>query len=234
MKTCTKCKVILDIENFNIRRASKDGLNASCKNCVKLYLNSEKGKETIKRKKNREKITKPWKKHHEKNKNDPDYIARIKKSQKKFASKESSKEYKRKYSKGPKYKLWRSNYRKLRNQTDPIFKLNSNMSKGIFKSLKYATFRKCRRHWENLVTFDRYKLREHLESKFQEGMSWENYGKWHVDHIRPVSSFNITSTECQDFKDCWALSNLQPLWAHDNLTKHAKWDESTSTTSIVI
>ena len=67
-------------------------------------------------------------------------------------------------------------------------------------------------------------LKEHLESQFTEGMSWDNMSLWHIDHIRPVASFNYTTTECEDFKKCWALNNLQPLWAEDNWSKSDKWD----------
>ena len=67
-------------------------------------------------------------------------------------------------------------------------------------------------------------LKIHFESQFTDGMSWENMSEWHIDHIRPVSSFNFDSTEHPDFKKCWALNNLQPLWAEDNLRKNDKWD----------
>ena len=67
-------------------------------------------------------------------------------------------------------------------------------------------------------------LRSHLEAQFQIGMSWDNYGlygeRWHVDHIRPVASFKLP----EELAECFALENLQPLWAIDNLTKHAKWE----------
>lgn len=68
----------------------------------------------------------------------------------------------------------------------------------------------------------------HLESRFAPGMSWENYGRngWHIDHIRPLSSFTYSTPDCPDFKEAWALSNLQPLWAIDNLRKHAKMPEA--------
>lgn len=62
-------------------------------------------------------------------------------------------------------------------------------------------------------------LKQHLESLFQPGMSWDNYGDWHIDHIKPVSLFDITSYDCEDFKKCWCLENLQPLWAEDNRKK---------------
>lgn len=65
-------------------------------------------------------------------------------------------------------------------------------------------------------------LVEHLESQFQDGMSWENYGLhgWHIDHIIPVSSFDIS--EPNQLKKCFHFSNLQPLWAIDNLRKSNK------------
>lgn len=63
-------------------------------------------------------------------------------------------------------------------------------------------------------------LVKHLESRFEPGMSWENYGKWHVDHVRPCSAFDLT--DATQFATCWALENLQPLWATDNMQKGAK------------
>lgn len=57
----------------------------------------------------------------------------------------------------------------------------------------------------------------HLESMFAEGMNWNNYGKWHVDHIRPCVSFNLFDPEEQ--KRCFHFTNLQPLWALDNYRK---------------
>lgn len=61
-------------------------------------------------------------------------------------------------------------------------------------------------------------LRAHIEALFRPGMSWDNYGAWHIDHRRPVSSFALP----QEMLACFALSNLQPLWATENLSKHAK------------
>ena len=61
----------------------------------------------------------------------------------------------------------------------------------------------------------------HSEGKFTEGMSWDNYGRggWVIDHIVAIRWWNITSNTCQDFKDCWALKNLQPLWDVRNMEK---------------
>ena len=62
-------------------------------------------------------------------------------------------------------------------------------------------------------------LKQYLESKFQEGMSWDNYGYhgWHIDHIKPLCKFNLTIES--EFKEACHYTNLQPLWAKDNLSK---------------
>lgn len=63
-------------------------------------------------------------------------------------------------------------------------------------------------------------LMAHIESKFHHQMTWENYGKWHIDHIRPLSSFNLSDPE--QVKAACHFTNLQPLWAKDNISKGAK------------
>lgn len=65
-------------------------------------------------------------------------------------------------------------------------------------------------------------LKEHIESMFQTGMSWDNYGKygWHIDHKIPCSKFDLSKISEQ--RKCFNFTNLQPLWAKDNLEKHDK------------
>ena len=68
-------------------------------------------------------------------------------------------------------------------------------------------------------------LMSHLESKFQPGMTWDNYGKngWHIDHVVPDSWFNYDNICSESFKKSWSLENLQPMWAKDNLSKHNRY-----------
>ena len=114
-----------------------------------------------------------------------------------------------------------------KHRIDPFHKLNRNMRHGMRKSLKYVGSSKNERHWETLVDFDRTQLKEHLEAQFSEGMNWDNHGKngWHVDHIRPIASFNYKTTDDSDFKECWCLTNFQPLWEAENCSQGAKWDD---------
>jgi len=63
-------------------------------------------------------------------------------------------------------------------------------------------------------------LKQHLEKQFTKGMTFRNYGKWHIDHIKPCASFDLSKPEEQH--KCFHFTNLQPLWAKDNFKKHDK------------
>ena len=67
-------------------------------------------------------------------------------------------------------------------------------------------------------------LRAHLERQFTAGMSWDNYGDWHIDHIRPCASFDLTDPGQQ--RECFNYTNLQPLWAEDNMKKGASYEQT--------
>jgi len=97
--------------------------------------------------------------------------------------------------------------------------LNKSISRAIYKALNGN---KNDRNWEKLVGYSLNELKKHLEKQFKDGMSWDNYGKWHIDHEIPKSVFNYTKPEHTDFKRCWALKNLQPMWAEQNKVKGAK------------
>lgn len=73
----------------------------------------------------------------------------------------------------------------------------------------------------NHVDFNIQELRNHLESLFSDGMTWDNYGKngWHIDHVKPASYFNFSEYGELGFRECWSLKNLQPLWELENWSK---------------
>jgi hypothetical protein len=94
---------------------------------------------------------------------------------------------------------------------NPAFVLSKRMANSIRKALAGL---KDGRAWEGLVGYSLADLVAHLESRFAPGMSWSNIGEWHIDHKTPKSLFDAAQV-----RECWALSNLQPLWAIDNLRK---------------
>lgn len=109
--------------------------------------------------------------------------------------------------------------RYLKSKRTPMERLNHNMSCTVEAVLNGA---KNRRSWELLVGYSAKELKNHLEKQFKDGMTWDNYGRWHVDHIIPKSYFEFDKPEDEGFQRCWALSNLQPLWGNDNCSKGAK------------
>lgn len=76
---------------------------------------------------------------------------------------------------------------------------------------------------EHLLGYTIDQLREHLERQFSGSMSWRNQGRWHIDHIRPVKSFQLANEDglanVSAIRECWALTNLRPLWAKKNMEK---------------
>ncbi len=60
------------------------------------------------------------------------------------------------------------------------------------------------------------------KNKFKDGMTWDNYGEWHVDHIQPISAHSIQEIGDDEFMRCWSLTNLQPMWGEENIKKSNK------------
>ena len=133
------------------------------------------------------------------------------------------KEYSKKWGKEHRdklYKYQRKYHRKMyhiKYKYDPRFKLENSIRRSIWKSLRGG---KSGRHWETLVGYTIDDLMKWLELKFSNEMTWDNYGKtWHIDHIVPQSWFHYSSPNENSFKECWKLTNLQPLLVEDNLFK---------------
>ena len=241
LKICTKCK----IEKLKTEFGNKgSGLFSQCKLCTYNYLkeyrikNPEKVKNypsnnkelTLKRVNdwklnNLEKFKSNQKAYREKYKEKRNIQSseyhyknkkRLNKASREYAKNNRSKVYN-------KQKEWKENNKEHVNQyyrkyqanklkTDKTFRLNKCMSSQIKRALGKN---KKTNSWTNLVNFTPSELKEHLESKFTKGMTWENRGKngWEIDHVIPISLFKFDSYDHPAFKACWELSNLQPLWA---------------------
>ncbi len=112
---------------------------------------------------------------------------------------------------------WKANY----NRTNTNDKLASRLRSRMWSALQSQGGTKERSSVKELgCTIEQLKF--YLESKFTDGMNWGNQGMWHIDHCRPLSSFDLTDPE--EYAKACHYTNLQPLWAKDNLEKGAKYE----------
>lgn len=110
--------------------------------------------------------------------------------------------------------------RNNRKREDPTSAMADRLRKRIGRAIRdYAPGMKLRQTGQYIgCTMDEFM--SHIESQFLLGMTWGNRNLWHIDHKRPCVSFNLTDLEQQ--KECFHYTNLQPMWAADNIRKHAK------------
>lgn len=219
-KTCHKCKIEKSIGEFYLHKGMNDGHINFCKTCVKKRIK-------IYYEINREKIRKYNKKWQQDNKS-------------------ILKQYREKNK--TKVKLWHyneymRNRQKYLNRAGKYYienteKVKSNNKKYMYKRLKtdknFYILSILRRRFNNAIKGYKSKstmqllgcsieyLRIYLENKFKDGMTWNNYGlhSWHIDHIIPCSKFDLCKEDEQ--KKCFHYTNLQPLWAKENLSKHTR------------
>lgn len=107
---------------------------------------------------------------------------------------------------------------KERRRTDAAYSLRTRVSSGVRQSIGRT---RLGTSWMNLLPYSALDLKDHLESLFAEGMTWDRLlaGEIEIDHVIPVSFFNPTTPDCIEFRMCWSLRNLQPLWREDNRVK---------------
>jgi hypothetical protein len=110
-------------------------------------------------------------------------------------------------------------YAAARYKSDPWFRVRENLRNRINEAITEQGWTK-RSRTGDLIGCSWEHLKAHIESQFQSGMTWENYGEWHVDHRTPCKAFRLCELEEQRL--CMNWQNLQPLWAADNLQKGAK------------
>ena len=222
IKKCSKCGIIKDVSFFSKNNKTKDKLHCSCKACDKEKYHKNREYNILRmreyKKNNPEKLK--------------DYFLRNKDSYKEYrdSKKEETKSYMKDYYKNnlekrKKYleknkeilSLKRNNSEKKRRDSDSLYKLKIYMRNRIGFYLKKTDIRKKNTTFE-VVGCSPQQLKIFLEQKFIDGMSWDNQGKWHIDHIIPLSS---AKTEEELYKLCH-FTNLQPMWASDNIKKGAK------------
>ncbi len=186
MRSHCKCGVPLSVDN------TYKGIRSKCKPC---HIKS-----TVDYKRNNPHIAKKCQENYYKTAHGK---ARLKEYQKKTAHKI------REASLRSYYKTIKPNFHK-----DTFKKLLKYLRNRTRAVLKYKDFDK-KKHLVEYLGCNGFQLQDHLESKFKQGMTWGNYGKWHIDHIIPLSSAKTV----EELYQLCHYTNLQPLWAHENLSK---------------
>ena len=125
---------------------------------------------------------------------------------------ERTKEYRRTH------KAQRNEFRKQKRITDIEYKIKCNLRYRIWSAVKNN--KKCE-STEKLIGCSIKDLKNYLKARFVKNMTFDNYGKWHIDHIKPCDSFDLSKESEQ--KKCFHYSNLQPLWELENLKKSNKY-----------
>lgn len=207
MKICNICNQEKSLTEFNKDKCKIDGYMNFCKKCRsdKHLLNKDQNNDRCKKyyKNNKEKFTERHKIYVSKNR---EKMRRL--------YKEKNEKNKEKYSK---LKLISDTERR---KIDPLFKLTGNIRTLISKTIREFGKVKKSKSYEILgCSFLEFK--KYLENKFLDGMDWTNYGKWHLDHIKPVS---LAKSE-KELLELNHYTNFQPLWAFDNISKSNKFIE---------
>lgn len=223
--TCNVCQSEhpASVEFFYVDKRASTGFSLTCKACVKHRARQW-------RQENRDRKARTDKAYAQRN------AEKISKYQREYRmlNREKASEYhaeyrkmhcdrlrkaRAKYHSNPKVKDRRNEKSRIRRARDAKFKLTCNMRTAISERMSGKRIG-CIRHVEWTIE----ELMVHLEKQFLPGMTWDNYGEWHVDHIVPAASFSYKSPSDADFKACWHLGNLRPLWAKDNCSKQDRID----------
>ena len=173
-------------------------------------------KEARRRDKDREKLKVYFRERHHKLKNDIDYVIKRKQSALKRKDKKAVED--KKWAKANRKKIREYHRERMKN---PNHRLRQVLSGRILQAVKMQASDKAYKSME-LLGCTIQELRDHLESQFTEGMTWDNMGRggWHIDHIIPCAFFDLTKPSHQ--KVCFNWQNLQPLWEKDNCAKGDK------------
>ena len=176
---------------------------------------------------NKEKITAQSKKYYQENQE----LILSKRKNYYQKNKEKQKGYMKKYREEKREQINKTakKYRIEKYHTDPCYKLRKLASRMVNAALKEGKSGKSILPYVDWNSYE--ELKAHLESQFEDWMTWENHGMWHpterrwqIDHIKPQSVLleGVTSMDDPKFRECWALENLQPLEARENIIKGSK------------
>lgn len=196
-KVCSKCRKELPLDSFSRNKCQSDGLNYYCDECKFIYNNNY-------FKKNSQKIldrSLNWRKSN---------LERCRNIEEKYRTNHKEDCIQRILT-----------WKRFKYKTDVEYKLIENLRSRLHRAIKKGW---KSGHTLELLGCSLDELKVHLEQQFEPGMTWDNYGKWQIDHIIPCNYFDLTKEENQ--RICFNYRNLQPLWAEENNKKKAKVPEN--------
>jgi hypothetical protein len=120
-----------------------------------------------------------------------------------------------------KHKELRNKNETIKRTQDSKYKITVYCQTMLSRSIR-GRYRGKSKRWNEYFDFTAEQFIEHMQSLFISDMSFDNYGEWQIDHIKPKSDFNYNSVNDKEFKECWKLDNLRPLWKWDNINKRNK------------
>ena len=238
MKLCSKCKIEKELTEFVKNKGNLDGLCGRCKSCIKQWRidNSEKLKEygktyRLNNLEQRKESIKNWRLNNKEHIEEYNKIHRpiyyknnsekIKLKTKEWAiqNKDRVVERNKKYAIENKDKIneYKKEWMRNKMKTDSLFNLKHSTRRLIFMCLRNNGYSKTSKTF-NILGCTVIEFKMHLQKQFTEGMSWENQGKWHLDHIYPVS----LAKDEDELIRLNHYTNFQPLWAIDNIRKSNK------------
>jgi hypothetical protein len=230
VKQCPKCKEYKLLDEYHSDKSRAFGKRPKCKSCDKQYYQENKKRIKQYREENKERILKYVRHFYQENKASKKQYAKqyreenkerinLRNKQYREENKERIKQY-REENKASKKQYYQENkkrikqYHNKRIQTDPLYKMRCNISSIIRLSMRRQGYTKSSKTYQILgCDFETFK--KHIERQFTKGMNWNNHGKWHYDHIIPIS-FAKTEEEIIKLNH---YTNFQPLWAEDNIRK---------------
>lgn len=196
VKRCTRCDEVKDLSEYHSARLGAGGVAARCKSCAGI-------------------LRREW-------------YQGAAEAQRAVAAAWADKNRERKQAANKAWRLanpdrCRANGRRQdgRRRATPAGKIAHRVSVNVRQCLVRQGRTKGGRTFDALG-YTPAELMAHLERQFLKGMSWENMGEWHIDHIAPLASFNLEAVGSDEFKRAWGLPNLRPMWGADNMRKHAK------------
>jgi hypothetical protein len=196
MKKCSKCLIPQELDAFYQASGKNRGRRAACRTCCNLESKQYRATHKIE-------LSVYFRKRETTHK----LQIRRKQALYRHKNREQLRAYHRQWSQSRK--------------SDPFWVINRRMGLGIWRSLRDG---KAGRRWETLAGYTAAVLKRHIERRFTTGMTWALFleGEIHIDHRVPITVFQFTSAEDPQFKACWALENLRPMWKVENIKKSNK------------